>query len=370
MVRAAVELDFALAGLLPEDLRVGGLDLGPRDEDPAPVAFETDAGRIARFHEETDAVGVVRLGLEGRVDIEQIPIRKLSLGLDLDRTCIIRCVTPLGDVVHMRAPAGDHAPAVGLDLKPSRPVIADLRMDPVLRERRFRGGAEPKVIIEVFRDGHRPRIARALIQGKPGANCVQLSDPLIPGQLAGHEKIYGRALLRARLEYPVVPAHGLDDLAAFGDRIGQRLLQEDVFAGVGGGDGNRRVPMVGSDDEDPVDVLAAQQLAEIGIGVAALVAFVGQLLGIDHVHQPLGVLAPVGIDVAHGHDPRPRFKAAINELLHISPALPADADAPQLHRIAGDRLSEQHPRRDDRRCDRRGRGSLKKISARDTHPLI
>jgi hypothetical protein len=47
MVAALDELDLALAGLPLQDLGIGGLDGAALDEDPALVALETDAGRIA-----------------------------------------------------------------------------------------------------------------------------------------------------------------------------------------------------------------------------------------------------------------------------------------------------------------------------------
>ena len=61
-------------------------------------------------------------------------------------------------------------------------------------------------------------------------------------------------------------AAGLEDAAvlldrgvdgpALGDRVGQRLFAVDVLAGIGGGDADQAVPVVGRADADGVDVLS------------------------------------------------------------------------------------------------------------------
>ena len=66
--------------------------------------------------------------------------------------------------------------------------------------------------------------------------------------------------------------HRLDELAALGDRVGHRLFEVDVLARVRGGDGVGGVPEVGGDDQDAVDVLAGQELAEIAVSLTVLAA--------------------------------------------------------------------------------------------------
>ena len=51
------------------------------------------------------------------------------------------------------------------------------------------------------------------------------------------------------------------------DAVGQRLLAIDVLAGLAGQDGDDRVPVVGRGDDDRVDVLAIEDLAEVAVGL-------------------------------------------------------------------------------------------------------
>ncbi len=97
---------------------------------------------------------------------------------------------------------------------------------------------------------------------------------------AGLDFIHRREILDRLREFVadgertvIVSSHvtdGLDEFLAFGDRIGQRLLEVDILAGFGGGQGVQTVPMVRRDDQDAVDVLAGQELAEIVVAGARL----------------------------------------------------------------------------------------------------
>jgi len=70
---------------------------------------------------------------------------------------------------------------------------------------------------------------------------------------AGGEARLG-AILGADLDDAVVFRGGCDHLAAFPDRVAHRFFDVDVFASLTGPNGEERVPMVGGDDEDGVDV--------------------------------------------------------------------------------------------------------------------
>ena len=75
--------------------------------------------------------------------------------------------------------------------------------------------------------------------------------------------------MHADLADPLVDAHGLDDLGPFLDLQGQRLLDVDVFAGVGRIDGDQRVPVIGRGDQHRVEVLLLEQLAVVAVGARA-----------------------------------------------------------------------------------------------------
>ena len=71
--------------------------------------------------------------------------------------------------------------------------------------------------------------------------------------------------------------------AAFADGVGQRLLDEDVFAGLAGVDGGQRVPVVRRGHHHGVEIFALQQLAEIVelLGLVALRLFDGRRGGVE-----------------------------------------------------------------------------------------
>ncbi len=75
-------------------------------------------------------------------------------------------------------------------------------------------------------------------------------------------------LLRADDEHPIlVLLAGVADQLVFFQRQGERLLAEDVLAGLKGLDGDLHVPVVGRDDAHDVDVLAFEHLAVVAVRV-------------------------------------------------------------------------------------------------------
>ena len=80
-------------------------------------------------------------------------------------------------------------------------------------------------------------------------------------------------LLRADDEHPVVVLlAGVADQLVLFERERQRLLAEDVLAGLQGLDGDLHVPVVGRDDAHHVDVLAIEHLAVVAVGVGLALA--------------------------------------------------------------------------------------------------
>ena len=78
-------------------------------------------------------------------------------------------------------------------------------------------------------------------------------------------------LLAAGLEDALVLARRVDAPLALGERERERLLAVDVLARLARLDRRDRVPVLRRGDADGVDVLARDQLAEVGVRVAALV---------------------------------------------------------------------------------------------------
>ena len=90
----------------------------------------------------------------------------------------------------------------------------------------------------------------------------------------------------------------LDHGLALGDGQRQRLLAVDVLALAHGVDGDQGVPVVGRGDDDGVDVLAVEQLAEVLVGFDFTYRFLEAVAGLlDLVHGPVAVAA---IHVADG----------------------------------------------------------------------
>ena len=70
----------------------------------------------------------------------------------------------------------------------------------------------------------------------------------------------------------------LNNLFAFVNRSAHWLLAPDVFAGLGGGNGDQRVPVRRSGNMDDIDVLTLQHLPEILVGLDVRAArFLGRL---------------------------------------------------------------------------------------------
>src|SRR5262249_48693027 len=128
----------------------------------------------------------------------------------------------------------------------------------------------------------------------------------------------------AHLGDAIVLARGGDHGAAFADRVGERLLDEDVLAGAAGGDGGQGVPVVGRGDHDGVDIFDIEQLAEI-------VEFGGRLplrFGYD-----IGGAIDVGaVNVADGGGSNVRL---FEKLVEARRALPADPEEAHAGAVAG-----------------------------------
>ena len=77
--------------------------------------------------------------------------------------------------------------------------------------------------------------------------------------------------MAAGLQDPLVFAHGLDHRLALANGQRKRLLAVHVFAGLGRHDDHQSVPVIGNHDGHGVDVFASQQIAEVVVGVTALV---------------------------------------------------------------------------------------------------
>jgi hypothetical protein len=180
-------------------------------------------------------------------------------GNGLRRPCIKR---PPRDVEVVR-PEVRHLPA-GVIPEPAKMIDAAKRI-----EGDGWRGPEPHIPIEIgwepFLDfswneaGHR-------VAAAAGAYLVHLADHSVPNELHGSLVVRARALLAACLHYSLLLASFVDHDAAFLNGEGQRLFDVNVFAGAAGHHGLKSVPVVGSCDENGIDVFAIEQLAKVFMG--------------------------------------------------------------------------------------------------------
>src|SRR5438093_4759514 len=177
----------------------------------------------------------------------------------------------------VRAPVGHHPAGV---LEP----VAEGAVGALPDVFRLRGGAEPHVPVEPLR--HRlglerpaPRTVR-----DPRFDALDLAEAVVADQLAGEPKARVRPLLAAGLEDPAGLALGADELPALLDGEGERLLTVDIFAGLHRGIRDQGVPVVRCADNDGVDILPAQQLAEVAELSAVRAKRPGRFLPVLAVH--------------------------------------------------------------------------------------
>lgn len=115
---------------------------------------------------------------------------------------------------------------------------------------------------------------------------------------------------------------GLADGLAFGDVEGHGLLEEEVLAGLEGGDGLDGVPMGRRGDDDGVEFLVFEEFAEVAISGGR------SLAGGD------GAVEFVLVDVADGGD---AYVREAEEMAEVPAALGAEADEAEIDLLAGRR---------------------------------
>ena len=195
---------------------------------------------------------------------------KTALGVaDLDRAGHLGAHAPLGAVGVVAAPVGHLAAGVVVD-----PAEVDVAAGRGIRG--VGGRAEPEVVLEALGDRLGLLVVARLgvvgpARGQADADALQVADPAVADQLAGAAESLVGTLLAAGLEDDLGLVDRVAHRAALGDRQRQRLLAVDVLPGLAGRDDRDRVPVVRRADLDGVDVVPAQDLAVIDVGLAAAV---------------------------------------------------------------------------------------------------
>lgn len=101
---------------------------------------------------------------------------------------------------------------------------------------------------------------------------MEFADLLAAGQLAGKAEFVVGPLLRAELEYDIVPVHGTSHGLSIGDAHCQRLFVIHILAVTGGLYSYQGVPKIRRYNCYGVDIFTGEQFAIIAINFTALAA--------------------------------------------------------------------------------------------------
>ena len=185
----------------------------------------------------------------------------------------------------------------------------------------FVGRAAPEVVVD--RLGNRLRaadladaLARLVVEtvGVEDLAEVALADVL---ERLGEAGPLARAV--RGLDDPFVLGRRLDHPAAFEDRVGRGLLDVYVLARLTRPDRRQGVPVVGRRDDDGIDVLVVEQLAQVGVRLDARIVR-AKLLDLRH---EIGLVA-----IAQGREAKARNLEVCRDLVAAHAAdLDAGADA-------------------------------------------
>ena len=164
-----------------------------------------------------------------------------------------------------------------------------------------RGLSEPRGPIQPWLHLLLGQIAPAARSADADLDRADLAQPPAADELDGPAKRAEDAgsLLAAGLHHAVVFTYGIDAKLGLGDRQRQRFLAIDVLTGLAGFDDRDRVPMVGGGDHHGIDVVAADDLAEI-VGIVATLVRLLLLPAVGVFHPFLGVHPPRRVDLAYG----------------------------------------------------------------------
>src|ERR1017187_9490469 len=145
------------------------------------------------------------------------------------------------------------------------------------------------------------------------------------GQVYSEGEIGQAAPLGAGLEDAAGAAGRLGQREALRNVLGARLLAIDTLAGIGRQDGGCGVPVRARGDEDGFNVAAGQQIAQVAVHGAILVAVFSVVLLFDG-------LPARGLHGPNGDEPQVRF---LQETAQVVSAPVADADCAQDNAFAG-----------------------------------
>jgi len=252
------------------------------------------------------------------------------------------------DVV--RAPTGDHARAKLLAAQPSGTIEAGLRHDSIDGIRNNGSGAKPRIILKAGGHRHRRGITTGRIAGKADFDVLQLPNSPVAHKLRRDAKLHPRPLLTADLQNAPGGVDGIAEIAAFGNGERCRFLQVDVFACADGIHRQNGVLMVGSGDDDGVDILVRQQVVIVAVPGNTVVGL-PRFLCIDAVDQRLRIFNTPGAKIADRHNAGVLKLPDTRHIMSAGDA--AGADCADVDAIARRHLAEDTRWHDGRKASGR-----------------
>ena len=215
-------------------------------------------------------------------------------------TALIVAKRPLHDVKMMRTPVAHAAAAVFAIMPPFGIPLghAARTQNGVVRPHGSR--SQPQIPIQAGLGGFFRQVAgnRRAAHGHLGMR--HRADHAVAHQFAGGAKFAHGTLHAADLENSIVGAHGLHHRPAFQHGMRHGFLAVNILAGPGRRNGHERVPMIRRGDDDGINILPRQQIAEILVGVAAFVGAGIGVLGVGGFHGLFRQLQPGAVHIAHG----------------------------------------------------------------------
>ena len=268
-----------------------GEDLAFADEfEASPVDLHLPFGA-----EEVDAkaVGVLDGDAVGVLQDDAAFVALVVGGVNFDGAAAVHPKSPLGDIKVVCAPVGDHATAELHVVAPAWKVVVHASWGEHGVVGTHRRGADPEVPVQSRFRLLLLEVARASGVPEGAFDALNLADDAVADEIDGGSKLAAGALHGAGLKDAAMLVHSVDDFDGFVDVVREGLFAVHVFAVAQCGEHGDGVPVVGSGDADRVDVLAAGDFTEVVVAFAILV-LVAVVDALD------GVIAPSGVDIAHG----------------------------------------------------------------------
>ena len=169
----------------------------------------------------------------------------------------------------VNAPAGDESQGKLGDEPPG--FRGTKALAEVLRIGPEGGGPEPALVVEAAGYGKHFGGAAGRAGRGPDVDVLQFADAAVAHQFAGQSEGVRGTLLGAELEDALATVDFLAQRPVLRDVDAERLFHIDVFAGANRGQRRQHVPMVGRGNQEGVNVLASDDLLEVGVGLAILV---------------------------------------------------------------------------------------------------